>query len=271
MLLDRRFWLVSVVAAICGCARVSSPLSDNLGNNGGNGVPGGPGTDVDLAMPDAPLDLSDPSSPADLSVPARDLAMPRDLATPTTPPDLATPRDLSTPPDLTVVSSCHLVVNELQTETTQAATEEFVEVYNPCSAAVTVDGFKLVYRSATNTNPRTSSDNSTLYTFSGSIATHAYRVIAGAAFTGTKDGALASGLAASGSVGIRDASGALIDSVAYGSATGNTFAETASAPLPPTLASPGGSIERLPNGADSDDNSHDFAAASAATPGAANH
>ena len=70
---------------------------------------------------------------------------------------------------------------------------------------------------------------------------------------------------------MRDAGGTLVDIVAYGTVAGNTFIEGAAAPLPPKLASPGGSIERLPNGADSDDNSHDFATTNTATPGAANH
>ncbi len=92
----------------------------------------------------------------------RDLALPsRDPATPSPPsPDLAMPRDLAmAPPDLTVVSSCHLVINEIQTGTTATATEEFVEIANPCTSAITVDSFKLVYRAASNTNvaqrPRT--------------------------------------------------------------------------------------------------------------------
>jgi hypothetical protein len=260
--MNLRSALLLALAASCGCARVSSPLSGNLGDTGG---------DVDLAMapPDGTPDLADDGAPADMATPP-DLTAVSDLATPR---DLAQPPDLTTVSDLTVVvTGCHLVVNEIQTGTTQAATEEFIEVYNPCSAAVGVDAWKLVYRAASNTNPRTSGDSSTLFTFSGSLAAGSYRVLAGAGFTGAKDGALASGIAASGAVGIRDASGLLVDSVAYGTvASGNTFAESAAAPLPPTLASPGGSIERLPNGADSDDNSHDFQTASAATPGAANH
>jgi hypothetical protein len=275
---NRRLGLVFALAAMCGCARVSSALDDNLGN-GGNG-------DVDLATPgDAPdlgddttpaldmataamPDLRQPTAPLDMAV-ARDLATPPDLAMP---PDLATPPDLAKPADMVVVASCHLVVNELQTETTQQATEEFVEIYNPCASAVTVDGWKLGYRSATNVNGATSSDNSTLYTFAGSLASGAYFVLGGAKFLGTKQGALASGLATSGSVALRDGSGAIVDSLAYGSvAAGNAFIETAAAPLPPSLSSPGGSIERMPNGSDTNDNSHDFSTTTQATPGAVNH
>jgi hypothetical protein len=212
---------------------------------------------------------------SDLAI-SRDLAIPRDLATPhdlAIPSDLTPPPDLRAPPDLVVVvPSCHLVINELQTQTTQSASEEFVELYNPCTTAVSVGGFKLGYRAATNTSPASSSDSSTLYTFSGSLAAGAYFVVGGSSFGGTKNGTLSSGLATSGAVALRDAGGAIVDSVAYGTVTaGNAFIETAAAPTPPSVASPGGSIERTPNGTDTDDNSHDFTTTTTATPGVANH
>lgn len=232
----------AVAAAAGSCAQVSSPLSDNLG---------GSGSAPDFA-----------TTPPDLTLPSN----------PTAADDLAAPPDLTAPSDLAAVASCHVVVNELQTQTTQAASEEFVELYNPCASAVSVAGFKLGYRAASNTMPASAGDSSTLYAFTGSLAAGGYFVVAGSGFLGTKNGSLTSGLATSGAVALRDAGGAIIDSLAYGTVTaGNAFIETATAPQPPSLSSPGGSIERLPNGADSDDNSHDFAAANAATPGAPNH
>ncbi|MCU1277621.1 MAG: LigC protein [bacterium] len=262
---DCRFALVFVVAAACGCARVSSPLSGNLGGTGGSGAPDAAvGDDVDLGTPSSAGDLADATSPVDLARSAPDLTAPSSA-------DLALPHDLATPPDLATAASCHLVVNEVQTGTTATLTEEFVEVFNPCASAIAVDNVKLVYRAANNTNPRSGADSATLFTFSGNLGAGAYLVLGGTGFTGAKDGALASGIAASGALGLRDAGGLLVDSVAFGSVAGNTFAETAAAPLPPTLASPGGSIERLANGVDTDDNSHDFQIAAKATPGAANH
>ena len=253
-----RLWLVlAATAAAASCARVSVPLGNNLGGEG----------DADLAMPAAAPDLGDGDRGG-----GRDLAVAADLATPGGAADLARPRDLATPRDLVVVPPCFPVINELQTETQQSASEEFIELYNPCGAAVSVAGYKLGYRAAGNTTSPTAGDSSTLYTFSGSLAAGAYFVVGGTGFGGTKNGSLSSGLAASGSVALRDAGGAIVDSLAYGTvATGNAFIETAAAPLPPSLASPGGSIERLPDGADSNDNSHDFHTANAATPGAANH
>lgn len=258
--------ILTAAVALAACAQVAAPFGNGIGGNGGAG--GGGGGSVDPGRSD--IDLSMPSTVDDMAVP-RDLATTPDLATPldlaTAAPDLATPPDLAMP-----ASTCHLVINEVQTGTTATGTEEFVELFNPCAAAVTVTAWKLVYRAAGNSNARDGADSSTLYSFpTGTFAAGTYKVIAGSGFKGSLDGLLASGIAASGAVGLRDASGALVDSVAFGSVSGNTFAEAAAAPLPPTLASPGGSIERLPNGADTDDNSHDFATASQATPGAANH
>lgn len=260
-----RFALLLTLAAASGCARVSAPLGDN---------PGG-AAPLDLAEGAADLtamsDLGMPATPGDrrdLGI-AADLAIPADLAARA---DLTLVSDLASPPDLTVVPACHLVINEVQTGTTQTGTDEFVELFNPCAAAIAVDSYKLVYRAAANTNPASGADSATLVAaLGGSIAAGGYRVYGGSGFSGAADGTLASGIAASGAVGLRDAAGALVDSVAYGSVVaGNAFIETAAAPLPPTVAAPGGSIERLPNGADRDDNSRDFSTASASTPGAAN-
>jgi Lamin Tail Domain len=193
----------------------------------------------------------------------------------------AAPDDLAGEGDLRKASStdlaaapagaCHPVVNEVQTGSTQTGTEEFVEIYNSCPSAIALTGWKLVYRSVNDTAPAAGADSTVLVTWTaGSLPAGGYRVYAGANWTGASDGSLASGLAANGAVGLRDASGALVDSVAYGTASGG-FAEGAAAPAPPVVASPGNSIQRLPNGADSGDNGHDFRVSTAATPGAANH
>src|SRR5262249_38081428 len=105
---------------------------------------------------------------------------------------------------------------------------------------------------------------------SETVAAGTYLVYSGTGFTGPSDGALLSGVAADGAVGLRDASGVLIDSVAWGGAAGG-FAEGGSAaPYPPTVNSPGNSDARIPNGADSDNNAHDFQVATTPTPRAPN-
>jgi len=258
---------LSLVAVTGGCARVASPLSDNLG---GNSV--GPDLAMPFAMPDLASDGTGGGDPPDMAMPGTTV---HDLAMPSAPPDLAVARDLampSAPPDLATPANCHLVINEIMTGTTQTLTEEWVEIFNPCSAAVTVDGWKLGYRAATNTDGASAADSSTLYSFAGSIPAGAYRLLGGSGYAGTKDGALGSGIAASGAVALRNGAGTIVDAVAWGTVTtGNAFIETSAAPAPPTAASPGDSIERLPNGTDSDNNHADFASASTPTPGAANH
>ena len=127
--MNRRFALVCALAAASSCARVSSPLAAISAAT----------ASVDLATHARRPARSvrrrrardDMAVPPDLTLPsicrhAADLAIPRDLASPS---------DLATPPDLVVVvASCHLVINEVQTGTTQTGTEEFVELYNPCSS-----------------------------------------------------------------------------------------------------------------------------------------
>ena len=74
---------------------------------------------------------------------------------------------------------------------------------------------------------------------------------------------------AGGAIGLRDGAGKLIDSVGYGTAT-NSFVETVAAPMPVTAPSPGNSIARSPNGADTNNNKTDFKTTTKDTPGAAN-
>lgn len=167
--------------------------------------------------------------------------------------------DTAAPP-----GDCKVVINELQTGDGTGATAEFVEVYNACATTASLDGFKLVYRSASGTT------DSTLFTFASgaTIGARGYLVFGGASFSGAVDGALVSGLAAGGaSLALKDASGAVVDSVAYGSGTGE-YVEGAAAPAP-TDKTPAQSLARVPNGADTADNSADFKVG-APTPGAAN-
>ena len=72
---------------------------------------------------------------------------------------------------------------------------------------------------------------------------------------------------AGGGVGLRSAAGQLVDSVGYGSGTTNIFVEGAPAAAP----TPGGSISRLPDGHDSNNNAADFSSLPPVTPGAVNH
>jgi hypothetical protein len=71
---------------------------------------------------------------------------------------------------------------------------------------------------------------------------------------GTRGQTLAS---AGGGLGLRDGSGALVDSVAWGTAT-NAFVEGTVAPAPTIAPAPGKSDARRPDGQDTNDNGADF-------------
>src|SRR3954447_14027834 len=60
--------------------------------------------------------------------------------------------------------SCAPRVNEVQTSISGDSHWEFVEIYNPCPDLY-LDGWTLVYRSATNLAPRDGNDSQTLYSF----------------------------------------------------------------------------------------------------------
>ncbi|MBI5532481.1 MAG: lamin tail domain-containing protein [Deltaproteobacteria bacterium] len=160
--------------------------------------------------------------------------------------------------------NCHAVINELMAGSNSSASDEFVEISNPCSSSLDLTGWRLVYRSSSGTT------DVTLYKWtSGSIAAGGYSVIAGTAYTGgaTADGVFASGGLASGGggVGLQDADGAVVDSLGYGSAT-NDLIEGNPAAAPPD----GQSVGRLPGLADTNDNAADFQTFTSPSPGAAN-
>ena len=161
-------------------------------------------------------------------------------------------------------------VNELSTGTTGSAADEFVELYNPGSSAIDVSGWKVVYRSAAGNvghdarhDPGGDDDRCrAASTCSAATPTRARR---------RPTSRSAPGLAGTGGgVGVRDATGALVDSVGWGTAT-NALVEGSAAPAPPSTASPGSSIVRLPDGHDTDANASDFTMTATATPKAANH
>jgi Lamin Tail Domain/Collagen triple helix repeat (20 copies) len=165
-------------------------------------------------------------------------------------------------------STAAIRVNEVSTGTAGAATDEFVELVNPGDAPADIGGFRVVYRAATGT-----SDVLLATIPSGTtVAPGAFYLLGGSGYKGaaTVNQSFTQALAATaGGVGVRDGSGALVDSLGYGSAA-NGLVEGHPAPAPPATASPGSSDARLPDGHDTDDNSTDFTATSVATPGAAN-
>jgi hypothetical protein len=162
------------------------------------------------------------------------------------------------------------VINELLTGRTSSLADEFVEIFNPCPDSIAATGFKLLYRSAAGTT------ESTMVTLTGPVASGAYVLVASSGGVFSKapyvaDYTYSSGIAASGGLGLRDAAGALVDSVTWGdAAAGHPFTEGTSPVPAPTTTSTGTSLARTPNGKDTNVNTVDFAAATTITPKAAN-
>ncbi len=173
-------------------------------------------------------------------------------------------------PDAGPSGTCHPLVNEILTGTTASASDEWVEVHNPCNTSINTTGWRLVYRAAKG------SVDVAMCDLGAAIAARSYFLCAGtdAASSLSPDARFKSGglAAAGGGVALRDADGAIVDSVGYGTATSSTnaFVRGAECPAPSTDPPPGTSIGRLPNGFDSRDNEYDFKETGVPTPRAAN-
>jgi len=159
--------------------------------------------------------------------------------------------------------ACTVKINELQTGGATAL-DEFVELYNTCpDLALDLTGYTLVYRSSAGTTDfvRVS------FTGGGFLAGKPYFVCANSGYAGAADARYADGLADSGGgLALRDAKGAIVDSLGWGDAS-NAFVEEEAATAPPA----GQSIARVPDGHDTGDNAADFVVrAPATTPGAPN-
>jgi hypothetical protein len=166
-------------------------------------------------------------------------------------------------------SSGDIRVNEFMTGSTGAASNEFVELVNAGTAAVNVGGYKVAYRSAAGTS------DTTLATIPDgtTIPAGGFYLLAGSGYLGSHapDQTFSASLAATGGgLAVRDATGAILDSVGYGEAT-NAFVEGHPAAAPPATAAPGSSADRIPDGHDTNDNAADFSVSAAPSPGASNH
>jgi hypothetical protein len=158
-------------------------------------------------------------------------------------------------------------INEFSTGVEGALTDEFVEIHNAASSVVDLSGYKLVYRSAAGTSDVSLGalpDGTTL-------APGAFMLFGGSGYAGAHpaDRSFSTSLASSGGgLGLRDPSGILVDSVAWGTAT-NALVEGAVTPAPAITPAPGNSDARHPDGHDTNDNSADFTEGDP-TPGSAN-
>jgi hypothetical protein len=164
--------------------------------------------------------------------------------------------------------SSTVVINEFSTGVTGAATNEFVELFNAGTSSMDIGGFKVVYRSTSGTS------DSTLATVPAGtqLAAGAFYLLGGSGYARSTPADQSFGLspaATGGSLAVRDASGALLDAVAYGTAA-NGLGEGQPTTAPPTTAAPGSSAIRLPDGHDTADNAADFRVTATPTPKATN-
>lgn len=159
-------------------------------------------------------------------------------------------------------------INEVMTGVTGAAADEFVEIVNVGTAAADLSGWKLVYRSAAGTSDVVLATPPT----GASLAPGATYLFGGAAYMSgpPPDQTFSAAIAATGGgLGIRDGGGVLVDSLGWGTAT-NAFVEGTPAAAPPTVAGPGASAARMPDGDDTNDNAADFTIDDSPTPKASN-
>jgi predicted extracellular nuclease len=179
-------------------------------------------------------------------------------------PDASTGGDSST-------GTCtgKILINELLTEG-GAFNKEFIELYNPSTCDVVIEGFKLSYKSASGTP----AIGTPLHTFAAgtTIKGKGYYVVGTPEYTGKKDttfSATGTGngyLSNNGQVALFDAAGVKLDGLGYGTLTGGDYVETKAAPVAPATAS----IARKSDGLDTDDNSKDCDWQTTPTPGAKN-
>ena len=169
------------------------------------------------------------------------------------------PADATGPAALAVGAPAgHVVVSEVLTGGASAS-DEFIELYNPTSATLPLEGLEVVYVTSTGA---TVTRKAAWAAGAGGVPAGAHLLIANSAgiFAGIADVVYANGIAAAGgSVVLRtQGAGAAIDSVGWGTAA-STWLEARPAPAPAA----GSSLERLPGGSwgssqDTDDNLLDF-------------
>lgn len=224
-----------------------------------------PDDPVDAAVGDtvAAIDAVDLVVPVDAGVDARADAAADTVTDSAIVRDVIVGRDAGV--DASADASCapQLVVNEVQVAGTTAA-DEFVELHNNAACAVALTGWTVRYAAAAGTVITVKWTG----VAGDSIPARGYAVLAGEGFVGRALGVLAgtTGVlaAAGGGVGLYDPLGVRVDSVGYGTAT-NPLVEAMAAPAPAASQS----IQRAPDGADTDRNQIDLHVA-APTPGAVN-
>jgi hypothetical protein len=167
--------------------------------------------------------------------------------------------------------ACHPVINELQAHGVTSAADEWVEVYNPCTTAINVDGWTLKYRGASTV---AGPDSALLSALAGQMEPGELRLFAGEDYQGPSNGTWMTGTGlgrTDGAVGLRSgpmADDPIVDAVAYGAVTpGHPFREANAAPTMVNARS----ASRLPfDGRDTNNGTADFMIVMTPTPRALN-
>jgi hypothetical protein len=142
--------------------------------------------------------------------------------------------------------SARVVLNEVQTAGPDGEEDEFVELFNPGTCPVLLDGHKLFFQS--------DGDKDLVWSAAAgqSLQPGHFFVLGGQQFSGSFDFAMGSvALGPDGGLGL-EKDGAPVDAVGWGAAA--AFVEGSAASAPAT----GSSIGRFPDGTDTDDNQKDF-------------
>jgi hypothetical protein len=155
-----------------------------------------------------------------------------------------------------------ILINEIQTNGA-TSTDEFVELYNPNSVAVNLQGFSLTRKTSTGTEHNLVSSGS----FTGTIASHGYFLIAPQGYTTVTPDLTYSGASSSFNIAAKDNTvllynnnGVLLDKVGFGAAIDFEGVPTVNPPA-------NESIERKIIGGDTDNNLNDFRLTTTPTPG----
>jgi hypothetical protein len=250
---------LAACAALAACAvSVANPDDTGMDPDAGHAADAASDArhDAHAALKDAAMTGMDAGDQPDTFVAPVDANMsPRDANVP--------PRDANMPP-VDAALGCVPVINELQAASATATGDEWIELYNPCTTAINLNGWKIDYRSAANNN------GGTLVTLTQSIPVGGYLLFVGPMYTGsaTKDGTLSNGIAQSGgAVGLLTPNDVRADSVSFDMLTTvNDFTEGTPAKNPPK----GQSIGRHPDGTDTENNNSDFQVYTTPTPRMAN-
>lgn len=221
---------------------------------------------VDASAPEAAArDASAPDAVVGADVVARpdattvEAAVPDVVARPEAGPDVAA-TDAGCGPSM-------LSINEVQTAGAGGAGDEFVELYNGGSCAVSLASFELRYASAAGT----AGSRRWLGQAADMLAPRGFAVLGGASYTGATLGMLTGTTgtlaATGGGLALVDPMGTILDQMGYGASSTNLYVQGTPAAAPAS----GASVGRIPDGNRAGRTSAAaFPSTTAPTPGAAN-